>query len=90
MSADSPETFEFNEASEGFRELGRIFSSAGNRVAVYGVTPFQRYTYAIYHWDLSEREHIGGGFWSCRALGGLYGDEKSVQQEAPRIVELPR
>ncbi|WP_293369588.1 hypothetical protein [Nevskia sp.] len=86
MTDLSPEVFEFDEHSEGFRESGRIFDPAGNRVAVFGRTPAGRYTYAVYHWDLSEPDHLGGGFWSCCDLGGIYGDERSAEREAQRIV----
>lgn len=89
MTHLTPQAFEFNELAEGFRESGRIFNSTGDRIAVYGRTVAGAYTYAVYNWDLSEQDNLGGGFWSCCDLGGIYGDAGSAQQEAQRIVALP-
>jgi len=86
VTATSPEAFQFNERSEGISEPGRLSNPAGDCLAVFGRTPAGLYTYAVYQWDLSEQAHLGGGFWSCRDLGGTYGDERSAEREAQRIV----
>lgn len=80
------EKFEFNKVSEGFKELNREFSPCGRLVMIVGIRENETYTYAVYFWDLSEVEYLGGGYWACCAIGGSFGDLVSAKKEAKQIL----
>lgn len=83
MSETYPVTeFEFSEESEGFKENDRFYSANRKTVAVVGNKANGTFTYALYQWDLADAEYVGGGYWSCCDLGGIYGEYSSAKSEA--------
>jgi len=87
MNEEYPITiFEFTEDSEGFKEKDRFYSESRSTIAIVGERPDGTFTYALYQWDLTDAEYIGGGYWSCFDLGGMYGEYSSAQTEAKQAI----
>lgn len=78
--------FEFSEESEGFKEKNRFYSESRKTVAVVGCKADGTFTYALYQWDLTDAEYVGGGYWSCCDLGGMYGEYSSAKLEAEQAI----
>lgn len=87
MNEENPITiFEFTEESEGFKEKDRFYSESRSTIAIVGEKPDGTFTYALYKWDLTDAEYVGGGYWSCCDLGGMYGEYSSAQKEAKQAI----
>lgn len=87
MSETYPVTeFGFSEESEGFKEKERSYSTSKNTVAVVGNKADGTYTYALYQWDLTDAEYVGGGYWSCCEIGGTYGEYSSAKADAEQAI----
>lgn len=88
MSETYPVTeFEFSEESEGFKEKDRFYSESRETVVVVvGCKADGTFTYALYQWDLTDAEYVGGGYWSCCDLGGMYGEYSSAKSEAEQAI----
>jgi len=83
MSEEYPVTdFEFPEKSEGFREIERLYAGDKKVVAVVGAREGGAFTYALYAWDLTDAEYVGGGYWSCCGIGGMYLEYSAAKSEA--------
>jgi len=87
MNALYPITeFEFPEESEGFKETDRLYSVSRNTIAVVGEKKNGTFTYALYQWDLTDAEFIGGGYWPCCDHGGIYAEYNSAKSEAKQAI----
>ena len=78
--------FKFSEKFENFKEIDRLYSLSRETIAVIGEKADGTFTYALYKWDLTDSEYVGGGCWSCCDLGGMYGEYSSAQSEAKQAI----
>jgi len=87
MNDEYPMTeFEFHEESEGFKEADRLYSASRSTIAIVGEKPNGTFTYALYQWVLTDSDYVGGGYWSCCDLGGMYGEYGAAQSEAKQSI----
>ncbi|TAA41736.1 hypothetical protein [Corallincola spongiicola] len=78
--------FEFSKESDGFKEIDRFYSDSRNTIAIVGERPDGAFTFVLYQWDLTDAEYVGGGYWSCCELGGMFGAYSSAHSEAKQAI----